>query len=80
MEFVANIARHTAAPAAGMTRVFGAMVKTLADMVATRRALRELAGMDDYQLKDIGIHRSEINQAVRYGRDQSPTAAHRVAE
>jgi uncharacterized protein YjiS (DUF1127 family) len=36
--------------------------------LALRRAARELAGMNDYELKDIGITRSDIPRAVRHGR------------
>jgi uncharacterized protein YjiS (DUF1127 family) len=36
-----------------------------------RRAAAELAGMDDHMLRDIGIHRSEIERVVR----GSPTAS-----
>jgi uncharacterized protein YjiS (DUF1127 family) len=34
-----------------------------------RRDMRQLAAMEDYMLKDIGLHRSEIEYRVRYGRD-----------
>ena len=34
-----------------------------------RRAIQEVARLDDRMLKDIGIHRSEIERAVRCGRD-----------
>jgi uncharacterized protein YjiS (DUF1127 family) len=34
----------------------------------TSRAERELMGMTDAQLADIGINRSEIHHAVRHGR------------
>ena len=33
-----------------------------------RRAIQEVARHDDRMLKDIGIHRSEIERAVRCGR------------
>jgi uncharacterized protein YjiS (DUF1127 family) len=33
-----------------------------------RRAIQEVAQHDDRMLKDIGIHRSEIERAVRCGR------------
>jgi uncharacterized protein YjiS (DUF1127 family) len=36
--------------------------------VRRRRDLRQLAEMDDHLLHDIGISRSEIEHAVRYGR------------
>jgi uncharacterized protein YjiS (DUF1127 family) len=35
---------------------------------AMRRAARELEGLNDYQLKDIGISRGDIPHAVRHGR------------
>ena len=36
--------------------------------IARRRARRELLTMPDYMLADIGISRSEVESAVRYGR------------
>jgi uncharacterized protein YndB with AHSA1/START domain len=33
-----------------------------------RRAIQQVAQLDDRMLKDIGIHRSEIERAVRWGR------------
>lgn len=35
---------------------------------AERKAMRELAVLDDYVLRDIGVQRSNIHQAVRIGR------------
>ena len=35
-----------------------------------RRAIQEVTRHDDRMLKDIGIHRSEIERAVRCGRDR----------
>ena len=35
-----------------------------------RRAIQEVARLDDRMLKDIGIHRSEIERAVRWGRSE----------
>jgi uncharacterized protein YjiS (DUF1127 family) len=36
--------------------------------LAMRRAARDLEAFSDYQLKDIGIARSDIARAVRHGR------------
>lgn len=35
---------------------------------AERKAMRELAALDDYVLRDIGVQRSDIRNAVRTGR------------
>ena len=40
-----------------------------------RRAIQEVARLDDRMLKDIGIHRSEIERAVRRGRAPLRTRA-----
>ena len=42
---------------------------SMAERRRLRRATRELEAMDDHMLKDIGVGRSEIMRAVRYGRD-----------
>jgi uncharacterized protein YjiS (DUF1127 family) len=36
-----------------------------------RRAIAELAALDDRILKDIGLFRPDIERAVRYGRDKA---------
>ena len=36
--------------------------------IRARRAVRELASMNDYTLRDIGISRSHIDYVVRHGR------------
>ena len=36
--------------------------------VGAHRAARHLAAMDDHTLRDIGIHRSNIDYVIRHGR------------
>jgi uncharacterized protein YjiS (DUF1127 family) len=33
-----------------------------------RSTLRELSGLSDHELKDLGIHRSDISAVARHGR------------
>jgi uncharacterized protein YjiS (DUF1127 family) len=54
-----------AAAPRGSARLIGAIAHEL----RIRRDMRQLAAMDDYMLKDIGLHRSEIEHCVRYGKD-----------
>ena len=60
---------HTAGHNAGS---FFATVKNILDAVAheiaTRKAIREMNGCTQAQLKDFGLTRSEIETAVRRGR------------
>lgn len=45
----------------------GGLFRLIGRQVALRRARRELLGMPDYMLADMGISRSEIASVVRYG-------------
>ncbi|QCK88556.1 DUF1127 domain-containing protein [Phreatobacter aquaticus] len=48
-----------------------ALSQTVANYRAARAidlAVAELHGMNDHMLRDIGVSRSEISHAVRYGR------------
>ena len=50
---------------AGFTRMFGSWVNGLAAHWVRREAIKALRAMDDRELRDIGIHRSFIEDAVR---------------
>jgi len=41
----------------------------IAEEIRVRRDMRHLATMSDHMLKDIGLRRADIRDAVRYGRD-----------
>jgi uncharacterized protein YjiS (DUF1127 family) len=48
---------------------FAGLIQRLWSEHAARQAVYELEALDDRTLKDIGITRSEIWHAVRYGRE-----------
>ena len=50
---------------AGFTRMLGDWVNGLAAHWVRREAIKALQAMDDRELRDIGIHRSFIEDAVR---------------
>jgi uncharacterized protein YjiS (DUF1127 family) len=54
---------------AAATRGGAWLVAVIADELRSRRDMRQLAAMDDRMLKEVGLHRSEIEYSVRYGRD-----------
>ncbi len=47
------------------------MIRAIGRAVETARARRHLEELPDYMLRDIGIGRSEIESAVRFGRPRS---------
>jgi uncharacterized protein YjiS (DUF1127 family) len=50
---------------AGFTRMLGNWLNGLAAHWVRREAIKALRAMDDRELRDIGIHRSFIEDAVR---------------
>lgn len=52
-------------PSAPGPSLFTRLVQALALVIERRRARRELEAMDDDLLRDLGLHRSRIEAAVR---------------
>jgi len=65
-------ARYKAPPrdafAPSFTRILMRIVRAIAREHRIRRDTRELMAMSDHMLKDIGLTRSQIVYAVRFGR------------
>ena len=68
-------------PLAGRSRVRSSLfagarwlAAALANELAARRAMRSLASLDDRMLRDIGLERGQIDQAVRQGRQAARRA------
>jgi uncharacterized protein YjiS (DUF1127 family) len=72
---IANPLRSTGRPAG---RVIAAPLPRLwawvAEVLERRRALRQLATMDERMLRDIGLHRGNAEEVIRQGRADRPRA------
>jgi uncharacterized protein YjiS (DUF1127 family) len=44
------------------------LIAVIVNELHVRRDIRQLAAMDDHMLKDIGLHRCELEDGVRHGR------------
>jgi uncharacterized protein YjiS (DUF1127 family) len=53
---------------AAASRGIAWLIAALANELRVRRDMRQLAAMDNHMLKDIGLHRCEIEDSVRHGR------------
>ncbi|MBP2314560.1 DUF1127 domain-containing protein [Azospirillum soli] len=62
-------------PDAPSTPALKAAMAWLRTWYEHRKAMRALMALDDHQLKDMGIHRSGITDAVRCGDDRTPVTA-----
>lgn len=58
----------TSAVATG--RALMALVRRIAEIIETRRAERQLLGLGEAGMKDIGIGRGGAGRAARHGRDR----------
>ena len=58
--------RHTVG--AWLVRTVAGLAAAIAREMRVRRAMRDLAMMDEHMLRDIGITRAEIGHATRFGR------------
>ena len=84
-EMLAGVPKLAVAAARGgwsmgrtVVRSAGKWPSTYAAWRVRRRAINELRGLDDRVLKDIGLHRSEIESVVR-GQDSGQVARGKVA-
>lgn len=59
-------------PHPALFRILGAMVRGIIDHYRLLRAESQLRAMTDHQLRDVGLTRAEIHQAVRGMHRQDP--------
>jgi uncharacterized protein YjiS (DUF1127 family) len=49
-------------------RWLATVVRLIGAEVSTRRSIRELAYMSEYELRDFGLSRGDVERVVRHGR------------
>jgi len=74
----AGIAAAGRAVGRAARRLVGGSLSAYVNWRVRRAAVSEISGLDDRVLKDIGVHRSEIESLV-YDRDARPAADERIA-
>jgi uncharacterized protein YjiS (DUF1127 family) len=61
-------------PVSGAARALWRVVAWPAHVIAARRTMSDLARMSEYELRDIGLTRSDLNDATALPLDADPSA------
>jgi uncharacterized protein YjiS (DUF1127 family) len=68
MEYTADIQRAVARNGTAPWIWFKTGIRSVARFMELRRAERQLGSLPNYLLRDMGISRSQVGSAIRYGR------------